>query len=574
MKDIDSLIFFFSYYNIKLLLAIILVGIVNAYLLRKNRIFLFVVLLIILGFSYIPIAFAGGGIAEYFFCFFLPTSAISLLFVYVFDNLIIDSKKGKMNPPYNVPLRTVKGKTEYISDANRGVSITGSSGSGKTAGPITSILTHFANEKFAGIIHDYKNYELTEVAYPLFKRHGIDFKIFAPHDVNRSVRINVVSPHIIDTETKLNGIIKTLVLNLEQESAGGDTKFFRDGVESLISAVVWRLKKDYPEKCNLPFTLALLLCAQNHHEKIEQEHGMILIKPYQKLIDFICQDTRAEILGSVFLTGVSNERQTGSLYSTLAACLRQLATPELFYLLSGHELDLDINSDNNRQVLSFINKPGYFEKTISPVNAMLMQATFAEMSERGRKPSFAVIDEAPTIKMEDLPSQIRTLRSFGVSFTYCLQDKIAGVAQYGGKEYKIKDILANLSTQFVGKVNDADTAKYYERFFEIIKEERISKSYSNSIFNTRDEGSRITQSTQDKSKTQGYEIFRLEQGEFIMFNDGYDKRFKFYYKEPEKALPPPLRSITPTELENNYINILEEAKNFFNNKINPKIITQ
>ena len=47
---------------------------------------------------------------------------------------------------------------------------------------------------------------------------------------------------------------------------------------------------------------------------------------------------------------------------------------------------------------------------------------------------------------------------------------------YGDKA--IKAILSNLSYPFLGKVNDSDTAKYYERFFELIKQptKSISKS--------------------------------------------------------------------------------------------------
>jgi len=40
--------------------------------------------------------------------------------------------------------------------------------------------------------------------------------------------------------------------------------------------------------------------------------------------------------------------------------------------------------------------------------------------------------------------------------------------------------LNNLSYQFFGKVNDPDTGKYYERFFEIVK--NLTQSVSNETF--------------------------------------------------------------------------------------------
>ena len=60
-----------------------------------------------------------------------------------------------------------------------------------------------------------------------------------------------------------------------------------------------------------------------------------------------------------------------------------------------------------------------------------------------------------------------TLRSYGIVTLYVLQDKIQNDMLYGEKASKA--ILGNLSYQFFGKVNNPDTSKYYERFFEIVK---------------------------------------------------------------------------------------------------------
>ena len=77
---------------------------------------------------------------------------------------------------------------------------------------------------------------------------------------------------------------------------------------------------------------------------------------------------------------------------------------------------------------------------------------------------------------------------------------------YGDKASKA--ILSNLSYQFFGKANDPDTAKYYERFFEIIKQptRSISKS-SNWNFDAR-----ITKGEKDVSKIRADVFFRLKRG--------------------------------------------------------------
>ena len=65
-----------------------------------------------------------------------------------------------------------------------------------------------------------------------------------------------------------------------------------------------------------------------------------------------------------------------------------------------------------------------------------------------------------------------------------MQDKIQNDIMYGDKASKA--ILSNLSYQFFGKVNDPVTAKYYERFFEIVKDLTKSVSSGNNLdFDTR-----------------------------------------------------------------------------------------
>jgi type IV secretory pathway TraG/TraD family ATPase VirD4 len=499
--------------------------------------------------------------------FLLCIVAPALIITYI-GLFLVKPKESKIeDSPFRVEIITNKKEKIYIPEINTGVAVLGASGSGKSASAIFFLLKHFATKKFAGVFYDYKNYELTELAYPLFKDLDIDFKVFALHDVNRSIRINPIAPEFMISEAHINSIVTTLLLNLSQSENESDTgKFFQDGAESLISAVIWRLKTEYPEKCNLPFVVAFLLSADNHHKKIYDKQGnLIMTEPYRNLVDWICKDQRAEILGSVFLTGITNPKQTASLYSTLAANLRKIASPEIFYLLGSNDISLALNSDNNRTVLAVVNNPSTNENAFTPILATIIDSCLTHMSVRGRKPSFALIDEAPTIKIMNLARRIATLRSFGLAFVYCVQDKVQSVAQWSGKEYKMKEIFTNLSTIFFGKVNDPDTAKFYERYFELIEKEQTSVSKGKSdIFSPSDKGgTRVTTSKKEQSKIRSYEFFQLQKGEFVMMNGGKDTRFRFYYDEnQEKKIPYPSKEVTPTELETNYLEILEQAKNF------------
>ena len=109
-----------------------------------------------------------------------------------------------------------------------------------------------------------------------------------------------------------------------------------------------------------------------------------------------------------------------------------------------------------------------------------------------------------------------TLRSYNIATIYVMQDKIQNDMMYGDKASRA--VLSNLSYQFFGKVNDPDTAKYYERFSEIIRMETTSVNRGYNLnFDTR-----ITTGERKVSKIRADVFFRLKQGEFITFADGID----------------------------------------------------
>ncbi|WP_409994698.1 TraM recognition domain-containing protein [Gillisia sp. Hel_I_86] len=112
-----------------------------------------------------------------------------------------------------------------------------------------------------------------------------------------------------------------------------------------------------------------------------------------------------------------------------------------------------------------------------------------------------------------------------------MQDKIQNDMLYGDKASKV--ILSNFPYQFFGKVNDPDTAKYYERFFEIVRKETTSINRGHNLnFDTR-----ITKGEKEVSKHRADVFFRLKQGKFITFTDGRGEREQFKLQHIQKELP-------------------------------------
>lgn len=119
-----------------------------------------------------------------------------------------------------------------------------------------------------------------------------------------------------------------------------------------------------------------------------------------------------------------------------------------------------------------------------------------------------------------------------------------------------KAILSNLSYLFFGKVNDPDTAKYYERFFELVKMKTTSVNKGvNLNFDTR-----ITKGEKEVSKRRADIFFKLKQGEFIAFADGKDKKLQLKLQRIHKEKPKIKTRYSKEDLRLNFERIHREAK--------------
>lgn len=460
--------------------------------------------------------------------------------LYVFLHKKESSKNG--DDRYQVNFATTNGNFK-LDNIKRGASIIGSAGSGKTESVVYGFLKHFRKEGFCGIIHDYKDFELTEMAYPFFKDSEIPFKVISFDRIIH--RVNPIAPRYLENEESVNEVSRVLIENLlEQRESGttGTTKFFNDAAEGLIGGLIWKLKTTYPQFCTLPHLIAI-------YQYLDTD----------SLIQFLETNTTSRAMADAFISGKDSERQTAGVKSTLANALKRISTQRIFMALSADEVPLNINSEENPAVISIVNNPK-FETSYSPVIATIVHTITKQMSVRNSKPSFLLMEEAPTIRLLNMHRIPATLRSYNISTVYVMQDKIQNDMMYGDKASKA--ILSNLSYQFFGKVNDPDTAKYYERFFEIIKDPTKSVSRGHNL----DFDTRITTGEKEIPKIRAYEFFRLKQGEFITYADGMDKKVQFKLEKIHRELPDRTKPFSIADLEANFEQVYEEARSIFNNE--------
>ncbi|WP_425393610.1 type IV secretory system conjugative DNA transfer family protein [Aequorivita capsosiphonis] len=469
----------------------------------------------------------------YFGCPILLINTILYVFFQKDDN---SSKAGSK---YEVHFKLNRGEFK-IQNIRRGASIIGAAGSGKTESVVYGFLKHFKKHSFCGVIHDYKDFEITEMAYPLFKDSDIPFYIISFDKIIH--RVNPIAPRYLENEESVNEVSRVLIENLlEQREAGttGSTKFFNDAAEGLIGGLIWKLRTSYPQYCTLPHLIAI-------YQYLDTE----------SLVAFLSSNTTSRAMADAFISGKDSERQTAAVKSTLANALKRISTQRIFMALSADEVPLNINNQDNPAVISVANNPK-FETAYSPIIATIIHTITKQMSVRNSLPSFLMMEEAPTIRLLNMHRIPATLRSYDISTIYVMQDKIQNDMMYGDKASKA--ILSNLSYQFFGKVNDPDTAKYYERFFEIVKDPTKSISRGHNL----DFDTRITTGEKEIPKIRAGVFFRLKQGEFITYADGKDKKVQFQLQKIQRSLPKGVKEYSKADLEDNFERVYVEVRSIF-----------
>lgn len=465
---------------------------------------------------------------------------LPLLFLHTIIYALTGKGEGssKTSKVFEVKLK-VRGRSLVLGNIRRGVSVMASAGSGKTESVIYGFLEHFRKQGFSGVIHDYKDFEITEMAWPLWQVGGVPFHIVSFGPIHQ--RVNPIAPRYLPDEESVHEVSRVLLENLMEHrgSDGNNTsRFFKDAAEGLISGLIWRLKTDYPDYCTLPHLMALY-----------QQLGI------KSLAKFLRGNITSRAMADAFISGIGSERQTAGVLSTLANAIKKISTRKIFMVLSADEIPLDVNYAKNPAVIALVNNPQK-DASLSPVIATIIHTISKQMSQRHRKPSFMLLEEASTLRLLNMHRIPATLRSYGIVSVYVLQDKIQNDMMYGEKASKA--ILSNLSYQFFGKVNDPDTAKYYERFFELIKMPTRSVSKSSGLNLER----RITEGEKEVSKRRADVFFRLKQGEFVVFADGKDRKVRFPKPEIPKGLPDPVQ-FTDRDLEQHYLKVHREIRSIF-----------
>lgn len=153
---------------------------------------------VILLFLWIAWWYSSKNLVEAFLYLGCPLLLINTVFYVFMDK---KDEKQSLKKKYQVNFKTTNSDFK-IDNIKRGASIIGSAGSGKTESVVYGFLKHFQKYNFCGVIHDYKDFELTEMTYPLFKNSENQFYIISFDKIIH--RVNPIAPRYLENEESVN----------------------------------------------------------------------------------------------------------------------------------------------------------------------------------------------------------------------------------------------------------------------------------------------------------------------------------------------------------------------------------
>ncbi|OKS86148.1 conjugal transfer protein MobC [Mucilaginibacter polytrichastri] len=400
----------------------------------------------------------------------------------------------------NLPAKfKLKGKVldSWINIINpfRGLLVAGTPGAGKSYFVIRHIIDQHIKKGFTMFLYDFKYDDLTKIAYnKLLKYKGNyavipAFYIINFDDLNRTHRCNPLDPSGMDDITDATEASRTIMMGLNREWIKKQGDFFVESPINFLTAIIWYLRKyENGRYCTLPHVIELMQVNYDHLFAILelQEEIRVLINPF---ISAYHNNAQAQLEGQIASAKIG---------------LARLASPQLYYVLSGNDFTLDVNNPDEPKIICVGNNPQKLQ-TYGAVLSLYISRMIKLVNRKGQQKSSLVFDEFPTIYFNNMDSLIATARSNKVATTLAVQDFSQLKKDYGAEQ---ADVITGIVGNVISGQVTGDTAKTLSEGFGKILQDRTSLSINSSDTST-------SKSTQLDYAVPAAKISALSSGEFV-----------------------------------------------------------
>lgn len=379
----------------------------------------------------------------------------------------------------------------------RGLLVSGSPGSGKTYFVFRHVISQHVKKGFSMFVYDFKYSDLSALTYNAWLENKGNYQVQPSFysinfdDLSRSHRCNPLDQAGMLDITDAVESARTILMGLNREWIKRQGDFFVESSINFMTAIIWYLRRFQDgEFCTLPHVVELMQT------------------DYNRLFTILRAEGEIEVLINPFVTAYLNDAMQqleGQIGSTKIA-LARLASPQLYYVLSGNDFTLDINAPDDPKIICMGNNPQKIQ-VYGAVLSLYITRLVKLVNQPGRLKSSLVFDEFPTIYLNNMDTLIATARSNKVATTLGIQDFSQLKKDYG-KDYA--DVIMNITGNIIsGQVSGESAKQLSDRFGKIIQR-RTSLSINRmdtSVSKSQQLDAAIPQST----------ISSLSSGEFVGF---------------------------------------------------------
>jgi len=435
----------------------------------------------------------------------------------------------------------------------RGVIVMGTPGSGKSYFVIRHVIRQHLEKGFAMFVYDFKYDDLTRLTWQHFQ-HNRDCYPKPPQcyvinfdDLEQTHRCNPLDKDNMLDITDAAEAARTILLGLNREWIKKQGDFFVESPINFLTAVIWFLRKYQDGRyCTLPHAIELIQA------------------DYDQLFTVLQSEPEIGVLINPFISAFKHqamEQLEGQIASAKVAMAR-LSSPQLYYVLSGHDFTLDINNPKAPKIICMGNNPQKIQ-IYGAVLSLYVNRLIKLVNQPGKIPCSLVFDEFPTIYLNNMDTLLATARSNKVATCLGIQDFSQLKKDYGKDQ---ADVIMNICGNILSGQVSGESAKQLAERFGRIRQEKQSLSIN------RNDTS-ISRSWQLDQAVPASTIATLSAGEMVGFvADNPDqpivlKGFHAHLVPPAPSIAdkdlqplPKLRTLTPSDIRRQYDQVLDDVR--------------
>jgi hypothetical protein len=418
------------------------------------------------------------------------------------ENETFPQEERKLENEYSINLPAkynLRGKVRdsWINFINpfRGLLVAGTPGAGKSYFVIRHIIDQHIKKGFSMFLYDFKYDDLSKIAYNKLLQYKTNYKIKPAFyvinfdDLNHTHRCNPLDPGSMNDITDATEASRTIMLGLNREWIKKQGDFFVESPINFLTAIIWYLRKYEDGKyCTLPHVIELM---QADYDRLfavllKQPEITALINPF---ISAYNNNAKAQLEGQVASAKIG---------------LARLASPQLYYVLSGNDFSLDVNNPDEPKIICIGNNPQKLQ-IYGAVLSLYISRMIKLVNRKGQLKSSLIFDEFPTIFFNNMDSLIATARSNKVATTLAVQDFSQLKKDYGAEQ---ADVITGIVGNIISGQVTGDTAKTLADNFGKIVQDKNSLTINSS-------DTSISKATQLDYAIPASKIAALSSGEFV-----------------------------------------------------------